>query len=91
MNKKKIAVAGIIVLGLTGIGSGAALAATPAAPASGSSVTDTSTPGTPEAPESESAVETPGTEAATPDDGNDGGHADPDGVDVNHEGGADEK
>jgi hypothetical protein len=47
------------------------------------------------------AAETPGTE--TPDgteagvsetgasDGNDGGHADPEGVDVNHEGGAGEK
>jgi len=47
------------------------------------------------------AAETPGTE--TPDgtesgssesgasDGNDGGHADPEGVDVNHVGGADEK
>ena len=91
MNKKKITAAGIIVLALTGIGSGAAMAATPAAPAPVISVTDTATPGTPAAPDSESAVETPGTEAATPGDGNDGGHADPEGVDVNHEGGASEK
>ncbi|WP_104131488.1 hypothetical protein [Cryobacterium sp. M91] len=91
MNKKRIAAAGIIVLALTGIGSGAALAATPAAPTSGTAVTDTTTPITPDVPDSESAVETPGSEAATPDDGNDGGHADPEGVDVNHEGGADEK
>jgi hypothetical protein len=91
MNKKKAAAAGIIVLALTGIGSGAALAGTPAAPTSGTAVTDTATPGTPEAPDSESAVETPGSESATPGDGNDGGHADPEGVDVNHEGGADEK
>ncbi|TFD21373.1 hypothetical protein [Cryobacterium sp. TMS1-13-1] len=91
MNKKKIIAAGIIVLALTGIGSGAALAATPVAPTATAAVVDPSTPGTTEAPESESAVETPGSEAATPDDGNDGGHADPEGVDVNHEGGADEK
>lgn len=93
MNKKKIAAAGIIVLALTGIGSGAALASTPAAPSSGTAVTDTATPGTPDAPdsESESAGETTGTESVTPGDGNDGGHADPEGVDVNHEGGADEK
>ena len=91
MNKKKIIAAGIIVLALTGIGSGAALAATPAAPTSGTAVVDPSAPGTTEAPESKSAVETPGSEAATPDDGNDGGHADPEGIDVNHEGGADEK
>ena len=91
MNKKKFAAAGVIVLALTGIGSGAALAATPAAPNSGTAETDTATPGTPDAPDSESAGETTGTESATPGDGNDGGHADPEGVDVNHEGGADEK
>jgi hypothetical protein len=90
MNKKIIG-AGIIVLALTGIGSGAALAATPAAPSAGTAVTDTATPGTQEAPDSESAVEAPDTEAATPGDGNDGGHADANGVDVNNEGGASEK
>jgi hypothetical protein len=53
------------------------------------------------APAASATGETPGTE--TPDatessasesgtsDGNDGGHADPEGVDVNHVGGADEK
>ena len=91
MNKKNVAAAGIIVLALTGIGSGAALAATPATHASGTAVSATSTPVTPETPGSESAVEAPGTEAATPGDGNDGGHEDADGVDVNNEGGAAEK
>ncbi|MBG6214747.1 hypothetical protein RCH23_002828 [Cryobacterium sp. CAN_C3] len=82
MNKKKIAAAGVIVLALAGIGSGAALAATPGTPAPVTAVTDTTTPGTTEAPD---------TESSTPDDGNDGGHADAEGVDANHEGGADEK
>jgi hypothetical protein len=36
-------------------------------------------------------VETPGAAEAGASDGNDGGHADPVGVDVNHVGGADEK
>lgn len=88
MNKKKIAAAGVIVLALAGIGSGAAMAATPAQSVPSSAVSETANPGTPETPDSESALETPGTEVSTPDDGNDGGHADADGVDVNNEGGA---
>ncbi|MCI4660062.1 hypothetical protein [Cryobacterium zhongshanensis] len=87
MIKKKIAAAGIIVLALTGIGSGAALAATPTAPTAATSATPAAT----ETPGVESPTETPGVESATAGDGNDGGHADAEGVDVNNEGGAAEK
>jgi len=59
MNKKKITAVKIIVLVLTGIGSGAAMAAIPAVPAPNTAVTDTATPVTPAAPNSESAVAKP--------------------------------
>lgn len=56
---------------------------------------DQSTPDTGTAAETESTTESAaGTEAASetgPSDGNDGGHADAPGADVNHEGGANEK
>lgn len=89
MNKTKIAVTtGILALALTGIGVGSAMAATVTpSPAPGTSATVT------EAPES-TTPETTGTEApesTTPGDGLDGGHADADGVDVNNQGGPNEK
>lgn len=49
----------------------------------------TETTGSETASSETASSETAGESAV--DDGNDGGHADPEGVDVNHEGGADEK
>jgi hypothetical protein len=103
MNKNTIKIALIAVLGLslTGVGVGGAVAATtpPTNPSVGSSSTSSpttkvvETPGTEIADGAEStAPETPGTEQpGAASDGNDGGHADANGVDVNHQGGANEK
>jgi hypothetical protein len=90
MKRSTIAAAGIIALALTGVGVSGAIAATPAP---SSPVTDGATPGTgaTEAPGTESTTETTDPETDGVSDGNDGGHADPEGIDVNHEGGADEK
>jgi hypothetical protein len=90
MKRSTIAAAGIIALALTGVGVSGAIAATPAP---SSPVTDGTTPGTgaTEAPGTESTTETTGLESDGVSDGNDGGHADPEGIDVNHEGAADEK
>jgi hypothetical protein len=90
MKKRKMAAAGLIVLALTGVAVGGAIAAPPAP---SSSVTDGATSGTggTEGPGTESTTETTDPETSGVSDGNDGGHADPEGVDVNHEGAADEK
>ncbi len=103
MNMKKIKIVTIaaLALGLTGLGAGGAFATTAQAnPSSSSSTSVANAPdATQEAPGTETndpaeseAMETPGTEqAGTNNDGNDGGHADQEGVDVNHEGGDSEK
>ncbi len=97
MNKIKITVVALATAGVGLVGVNTAFAGsahtTPKAPAVAPAADSTSV--------KSAAAETPVTE--TPDgtesgasetgasDGNDGGHADPEGVDVNHEGGADEK
>ena len=98
MQKKTIVVTAVLALALAGIGAGAANAST-SAPSNSSSVStpttasvtqpaaDTEVPDATEAPSGVTeTAETPGVS-----DGNDGGHADPAGVDVNNEGGASEK
>lgn len=94
MQKKTLAVTAVLALALAGIGAGAANAST-SAPSHSSSVStsvtppaaDTEVPDATEAPSGATeTVETPGVS-----DGNDGGHADPEGVDVNNQGGASEK
>ena len=103
MKKIAIAAGAALVLGLGGVGAAGAFASTaPAAPASTSVSPTTPVSSTPttespatessspaEAPNAESTA--PSTESTTPSDGNDGGHADPAGVDVNHVGGSNEK
>jgi hypothetical protein len=96
MNRTKIAAVGALALALTGLGVGGAVAATPVppttattAPAPDPTATNGTAPGTTEAPDATEAPGAPETPGAS--DGNDGGHADPDGVDVNNEGGAAEK
>lgn len=99
MMKKTIVVTGFLVLALTGFGASAAMANTSISP---STPTGSSTPAVVTAPAStptgsKSDVEVPdstevsGTESASNGDGNDGGHADPEGVDVNNQAGETEK
>ena len=83
-NRTKIVVGAALALALSGAGIGAAVASTPAPGTE--SASPTSTVETTE----QSAPETPVGQEAT-SDGNDGGHQDPQGVDVNHEGGQNEK
>jgi len=98
MQKKTIVVTAVLALALAGIGAGAANAST-SAPSNSSSVsTPTTASVTPPAADTEvpDATEAPGGATETVEtpgvsDGNDGGHADPEGVDVNNEGGASEK
>ncbi len=78
MNKKTLLVTGLLALGLTGIGAGAAMASTPAPTPAPS--TSSSTPA--EVAEAPGAAEAPGVSDGP------GGHADTNGVDVNHLGGA---
>lgn len=85
--KRKILLTSVMVLGLSGLGIGAANAAT--TPPSHSSTTATEPPST-EAPGAGETPENSATES-TVSDGNDGGHQDPEGVDVQNEGGANEK
>ncbi|ODT25823.1 MAG: hypothetical protein ABS64_00780 [Microbacterium sp. SCN 69-37] len=89
--KRKILLTSVMVLGLSGLGIGAANAATTPAttPPSHSSTTATEPPST-EAPGAGETPENSATES-TVSDGNDGGHQDPEGVDVQNEGGANEK
>jgi hypothetical protein len=95
MKKKSIVIITTgLAFALTGLGAGAALAATSTPTPQSSNSAPTATPSTdvevPDATEA-AAVETAGSESSTVSDGNDGGHADPTGADVNHEGGASEK
>jgi len=98
MQKKTIVVTAVLALALAGAGAGAAMAST-SAPSTSSSVSTPTTPSVtlptvdtevPDATEAQNgatdAAETPGVS-----DGNDGGHADPEGVDVSNEGGGTEK
>ena len=93
MKKKTIAVTGLLVLALTGVGASAAMASTSTPPTTPSVSTPvTSTPAGPksdaEVPDStEVAGPESATESATAGDGNDGGHADPEGVEVNNKAG----
>ena len=88
--KRTILLTSVMVLGLSGLGIGAANAATPSTtPPSHSSTTATEPPST-EAPGAGETPETSATES-TVNDGNDGGHQDPEGVDVQNEAGANEK
>ena len=96
MKKIAIAAGAALVLGLGGMGAAGAFASpAPAAPSSTSGSPATTVSSTPttesSATEGSSPTEAPNTESATPSDGNDGGHADPAGVDVNHVGGSNEK
>ncbi|GAB3806648.1 hypothetical protein GCM10028798_29840 [Humibacter antri] len=97
MNKfTKIAAGGALALGLMGAGIGAANAgnlplpsATPGSSSPGvHSVTkDTDT----EVPDANEQPEKPETAESAKSDGNDGGHQDQNGVDVQHDGGPNEK
>ena len=94
MNKIKLTVVALATVGFAAAGISTAFAgssnSSSKAPAASTAAADTDNvqegdqttqdgPGAAEAPET------------GPSDGNDGGHADPEGVDVNHEGGPDEK
>jgi hypothetical protein len=87
--KALIATAGLIGLGV--LTAGTASASTTPAPAPSTSV-EAPAAVTPEVPGAEApdATEVAGSETEGVDDGNDGGHEDADGVDIEHEGGADE-
>lgn len=79
---------GALVLSISALGTGAALATSPTPSASSStasSAPSTAGPATPEPAESADAAESSGAVADAP-----GGHSDPDGVDVNNVGGANE-
>ncbi|TAM66206.1 MAG: hypothetical protein EPN48_17865 [Microbacteriaceae bacterium] len=100
MKTIQIATAGVLALALTGVGVGAALASTPSPSASGAAshavnttvhpaVQVSTTSDTADGPEAATAEQT-GNESSTANDGP-GGHVDPDGVDVNHQGGAGEQ
>lgn len=97
MKKKTIVVTSLLVLGLTGVGASAAMASTSTSPSTPPvSTSVTSTPAGPksdvEVPDSTEVVGAESTtESTTASDGNDGGHADPEGVDVNNEAGGAEK
>ncbi len=88
--KARVTLAVIGALGLGALGTTAAMAATPTpTPSQVSSVTSTDAPGAIETPDA--AETSTGVEAPEASDGNDGGHADPEGVDVNNVGGTAEK
>lgn len=87
----KVTLAVLAGLSLASVGAGAAMASTtpaPSAPAVASSEAATSETSTTEAAGTE--MPETGTESEAASDGP-GGHQDASGVDVNHEGGADEK
>jgi hypothetical protein len=92
MKKLHIAAIGFAALLLTGVGVGGATAVSSVPTPAPTSATDTEVADATETPGATDPTEAPGApESTTPDDGNDGGHADPAGVDVNNEGSATEK
>ena len=96
MNKIKLTVVALATVGLGAVGISTAFAGSPnsapKAPAASTAAADTDTDNVQEG--DQTTQDGPGAAEAPetgPSDGNDGGHADPEGVDVNHEGGPDEK
>ncbi|MGN6198192.1 hypothetical protein [Humibacter sp.] len=97
MNKfTKIAAGSVLALGLTGAGIGAANAntipaPTPTSPSTSSGAHSTTNGTDTEVPDATEQSGKPDPAESSTSDGNDGGHQDQNGVDVQHDGGPNEK